>query len=98
MFTGGGATSDSFTYQVVGDSPEDVLVGGGRDYRDFYVEPYPPTNGPHYLEYYTDALTANGVDFDVYDVDARGRSRRTASGYSGTTTRWCGTRQRSADP
>ena len=37
------------------------------------MEPYPPTNGPHYLEYYTDALTANGVDFDVYDVDARSR-------------------------
>ena len=37
------------------------------------MEPYPSTNGPHYLEYYTDALTANGVDFDVYDVDARSR-------------------------
>ncbi|HXU97106.1 MAG TPA: M14 family zinc carboxypeptidase [Jiangellaceae bacterium] len=73
-FTGGGATSDSFTYQVVGDSPAEVLVVAAEDYTGTSnVEPYPPTNGPHYLEYYTDALTANGVDFDVYDVDARSR-------------------------
>ena len=35
--------------------------------------PQPP-GGPHYLSYYKDALTANGVDFDVYDVDAHGRT------------------------
>ena len=29
---------------------------------------------PQYLSYYTDALTANGVAFDVYDVDAHGRT------------------------
>ena len=29
--------------------------------------------GPHYLDYYLDALAANGVAADVYDVDARGR-------------------------
>ena len=31
------------------------------------------TPGPHYLQYYLDALQANGVTADVYDVDARGR-------------------------
>ena len=31
------------------------------------------TPGPHYLQYYLDALAANGVAADVYDVDARGR-------------------------
>ena len=34
-FTGGGAASDSFTYQVVGDSPAEVLVVAAEDYRDF---------------------------------------------------------------
>ena len=29
--------------------------------------------GPHYLSYYTDALAANGIGHDIYDVDARGR-------------------------
>ena len=32
------------------------------------------TPGPHYLSYYTTALTQNGVAFDVWDVDARGRT------------------------
>ena len=27
-----------------------------------------------FLSFYTDALTANGVEFDVYDVDANGRT------------------------
>ena len=32
------------------------------------------TPGPHYAQYYLDALAANGIDADVYDVDARGRT------------------------
>jgi hypothetical protein len=37
--------------------------------------PYPSTSPttPNYLSFYEDALQANGVDYDVYDVDARGR-------------------------
>src|SRR5918994_723408 len=31
------------------------------------------TPGPHYVQYCLDALAANGVAADVYDVDARGR-------------------------
>ena len=30
--------------------------------------------GPHYLQYYLDALAANGIQADVYDVDANGRT------------------------
>ena len=33
---------------------------------------YPDTTGPTYLTYYTDALDANGVAYDIYDVDKRG--------------------------
>ena len=33
---------------------------------------YPDTTGPNYLTYYTDALDANGVAYDIYDVDKRG--------------------------
>ena len=31
------------------------------------------TPGPHYAQTYVDALAANGIAADVYDVDARGR-------------------------
>jgi Zinc carboxypeptidase/Immune inhibitor A-like, MAM domain len=73
-FTGGGATSDSFTFDVVGAEPKQVLVVAAEDYTGTSNVPaYPSTAGPHLLSYYTDALTANGVEFDVYDVDARGR-------------------------
>jgi Zinc carboxypeptidase len=74
-FTGGGATSDSFSFEVVGTAPKNVLVVAAEDYTGPSNEPaYPSTAGPHLLSYYTDALTANGVSFDVYDVDARGRT------------------------
>ena len=74
-FTGAGATSDSFSFDVVADAPKDVLVVAAEDYTGTSNVPsYPSTAGPHYLSYYTDALTANGVSFDVYDVDASGRT------------------------
>ena len=74
-FTGGGATSDSFTFDVVGSAPKDVLVVAAEDYSGPSNEPaYTSTAGPHLLSFYTEALTANGILFDVYDVDARGRT------------------------
>jgi len=74
-FSGGGATSESFTFDVVGSAPKDVLVVAAEDYTGpSNVPPYPAATGPRYLSYYTDALAANGVSFDVYDVDARGRT------------------------
>src|SRR6185436_7166337 len=69
-FEGGGQTSDSFTYQAVSETGRRMLVVAAEDYSG----PSPAqTPGPHYLQYYLDALAANGVAADVYDVDARGR-------------------------
>jgi hypothetical protein len=63
-------TSDSFTYQAVSDTNHRVLVVAAEDYTG--ASPV-QTTGPHHLDYYVDALEANGVEADVYDVDARGR-------------------------
>jgi hypothetical protein len=76
-FEGGGATSDSFTYRAVSDTGHDTLVVAAEDYTGFSP---PQTAGPHYLSYYLDALTANGVDADVYDIDAMGRTAPDALG------------------
>jgi hypothetical protein len=70
-FEAGGAKSPSFTYQAVTESDNDVLVLSAEDYSG--ASPFAPHPGPEYLTFYTDALDANGVGFDVYDVDARGR-------------------------
>ena len=37
------------------------------------VPAYPSVQGPFYLSYYTKALDANRIDYDVYDVDRRDR-------------------------
>ncbi|SDU60043.1 M14 family metallopeptidase [Jiangella alkaliphila] len=70
-FEGGGETSDSFTYAAVEESANDVLVLAAEDYTG--ASPVQPPGGPHHLAAYEEALTANGVGYDVYDVDARGR-------------------------
>jgi len=69
-FEGGGQASDSFTYQAVSETGRRVLVVAAEDYSGASPAQTP---GPHYLQYYLDALAANGVAADVYDVDARGR-------------------------
>ena len=69
-FEGGSAASDSFTYTVASDTGNPVLVMAAEDYTG--ASPVQGA-GPFYLSYYTDALAANGVGFDVYDVDANGR-------------------------
>ena len=69
-FEGGGERSDSFTYQAVSETDRRVLVVAAEDYSG--ASPV-QTPGPHYLSYYLNALQANGVAADVYDVDARGR-------------------------
>ena len=69
-FEGGGERSDSFTYRAVSETGRRALVVAAED----YTGPSPvQTPGPHYLQYYLNALQANGVTADVYDVDARGR-------------------------
>lgn len=70
-FEGGGQTSDPFTYTAVSESGDPVLIMAAEDYTG--ASPVQPA-GPHYLSYYQDALTANGIASDVYDVDANGRT------------------------
>jgi murein tripeptide amidase MpaA len=78
-FEGGGETSDSFTYQVESDSGNRVLIVAAEDYTG--ASPAKPgVTAPQYLSFYADALNANGVAFDVYDVDAHGRTAPDALG------------------
>lgn len=76
-FEGGGERSPSFTYQAVSESGNRLLVVAAEDYTG--ASPV-QTPGPHYLNYYLDALAANGVAADVYDVDAQGRKAPDALG------------------
>jgi len=72
-FEGGGESSGSFTYEVKSDSGRRVLIVAAEDYTG--ASPVKPgVTAPQYLSFYTDALTANGVEFDVYDVDQQGRT------------------------
>ena len=94
-FEGGGETSDSFTYTAAVESSNDVLILAAEDYTGASPAQTP---GPHYLAYYADALAANGIGYDVYDVDARGRKAPTPSGCSRTTTPSSGTRATTSSP
>jgi hypothetical protein len=76
-FEGGGESSESFTYEAVSESGDRVLVVAAEDYTGASPNQAP---GPHYLDYYLDALDANGEDADVYDVDAEGRTAPDALG------------------
>jgi len=73
-FTGGGE-SDHTAFDVVEDADAEVLILAAEDRTGASNLPAYRGNldDPVYLSYYTDALTANGVSFAVYDVDARGR-------------------------
>jgi zinc carboxypeptidase/immune inhibitor InhA-like protein len=71
-FTGGGATSDSFTYRAVSNTHNPVLILSAEDYTG--ASPVYKQAAPQYLSYYTAALTANGIGYDVYDADANGRT------------------------
>jgi murein tripeptide amidase MpaA len=77
-FEGGGQKSSEFTYQAISESGDDVLVLAAEDYTG--ASPVQGVTSPKYLSYYADALNANGVDFDVYDVDANGRKAPDALG------------------
>src|SRR5262249_28927741 len=66
------ATSPSFTYHVASETQRKVLVVAAEDYSG--ASPVQRPGGPHYLQYYLDALAANGIQADVYDVDANGRT------------------------
>ena len=71
-FQGGGERSRNFRYEVEGDTGNSVLILASEDYTGA-SQLNPPGASAAYLSYYRDALSANGVDSDVYDVDAHGR-------------------------
>ena len=51
-FSGGGATSASFTFDVIGTAPKDVLVVAAEDYTGASNVPaYPSAAGPNYLSW-----------------------------------------------
>ena len=73
-FTGGGESTDPVTFDVEGDGTADVLVVAAEDRTGASPNYPPPITDPFYLNYYTDAITAAGRTFEVYDVDAEGRT------------------------
>jgi hypothetical protein len=78
-FTGGGQTSDSFTYHAVSESGRRVLVIAAEDYTG--ASPVQAgVTAPKYAGAYVAALAANGIAADVYDVDANGRKAPDALG------------------
>jgi hypothetical protein len=84
-FEAGGQRSQSFGYSVRSNTGHKVLVMAAEDYSG---SPSPAVESPAYasrtqpnhLAYYTDALTANGISYDVYDVDAESRTAPDALG------------------
>jgi hypothetical protein len=75
-FTADGSASEQQSFTVDGDGTADVLVVAHEDRTGSvnipgYVSTDP--NDPNHLSFYTDALEANGVDHEVWDVDARDR-------------------------
>jgi len=76
-FEGGGETSESFTYQAVEESGDNVLIMAAEDYTG--ASPV-QAGGPNYLDFYQAALDANGTGYDVYNVDALARTAPDALG------------------
>ena len=89
-FEGGGESSSHFDYEAVSETGNKVLILSAENY--IAGAPAQDPSGPHYLTYYTDALDALGVKYDIYDVDAQGqqvaglprRPLRTTTPSSGT--------------
>ncbi len=80
-FGHGNTTSDPFTYTVKSTTGNPVLLMPAEDYTgmvsDIGTDPYP---GPLYQDDYQAALDAAGISYDVYDVDANGRTAASALG------------------
>ena len=68
----GPVSSEHFTYEVAQDTGNSVLIVANEDYTG--VNPtYPAgTTAPKYVDEHVNALLANGVTPDVWDVDAQG--------------------------
>jgi hypothetical protein len=78
-FSGGGQESTHFTYSAVSETTNPVLLLANEDYSG-KVPNAAPASGPSYLDTYKAALDAAGVKYDVYDIDARGRTAPNALG------------------
>jgi hypothetical protein len=80
-FTGGGESTGHTTFSVVEDADADVLILAAEDYSGASSwTPYANTTSPNFLNSYRKAITASGRTFDVYDVDAMGRTAPDALG------------------
>ena len=76
-FTSQDSESPSSTFEVVEADNADVLILAAEDRTGASNSPPYASVTPdaaNYLSYYEDALEANGTEYDVYDVDARGRT------------------------
>jgi len=67
----GAVNSEPFTYVVGSDSGASVLILANEDYNGFGPE-QPGVDAPLYVGAYAEALEANGVSYDVWDVTAQG--------------------------
>ncbi len=78
-FEAGGLRSQSFGYTVRSDTGHRVLILAAEDYSGkpgaaTESPAYASRTEPNHLQYYKDALDANGISYDVYDVDAENRT------------------------
>jgi hypothetical protein len=73
-----GQRSESFSYEAVSESGRRALILSAEDYTG--ISPAQDPSGPHYLSYYEEALQQNGIEYDVYDVDAQDRTAPDALG------------------
>src|SRR5829696_693490 len=77
-FEGGGQKSDSFTYDMVSDTGNQMLVVAAEDYSG--ASPLQGVTAPKYAQTFVSALAENGIAADVYDVDASSRTAPDALG------------------
>ena len=72
-FQAGGERSDAFAYEARSESRAPVLIMAAEDYSGLQPNSAPGP-GPNHLASYEAALRGAGVGYDVYDVDAEGRT------------------------
>jgi hypothetical protein len=68
-----GKQSEAFTYTLQFDTGNRVLILSAEDYGGI-IPNASSIAGPRYLDQYEKALEADGVPYDVYDVDGHGRT------------------------
>ncbi len=76
-FEGGGQKSGSFTYDMISDSNNEMLLVAAEDYSGASPN---QAAGPHSAQTFLTALAENNVPADLYDVDERTRTAPDALG------------------